>query len=229
MDKKNTMLLTVIAVATLLVAVVGATFAFFSVTGENSTSTGAAVTATTGDSQIGAVSIATTNAAMHITTTAAEFAQSAATTAYWAKAGAAGNSGTADYNASETDIVAFTLTATGSGVNYVCTVGVTADTTVTGGTNPGLVAGEYALVLKSGAADTNEMEVVTPSTNTNISKTFTIYVAGGSTATITAAAKLVNTNQAQNPRLVNASISTALAVSSFSCNTTASAGTNSVA
>ena len=230
MDKKNTMLLTVIAVATLLVAVVGATFAFFSVTGENSTSTGAAVTATTGDSQIGAVSIATTNAAMHITTTAAEFAQSAGGTAYWAKAGAAGNSGTADFNASETDIVAFTLTATGSGVHYVCTVGVTADTTITGGTSPALVAGEYALVLKSGAADTNEMEVVTAtSTNTNISKTFTIYVDGGSTATITAAAKLVNTTSAQNPRLVNASISTALAVSSFSCNTTASAGTNSVA
>ena len=30
MDKKNTVLLTVIAVATLLVAVVGATFAYFS-------------------------------------------------------------------------------------------------------------------------------------------------------------------------------------------------------
>ena len=32
MEKKNTMLLTVIAVATLLVAVVGATFAYFSLT-----------------------------------------------------------------------------------------------------------------------------------------------------------------------------------------------------
>ena len=47
MDKKNTMLLTVIAVATLLVAVVGATFAFFSVTGSsNTTNTGAQVTVT---------------------------------------------------------------------------------------------------------------------------------------------------------------------------------------
>jgi hypothetical protein len=44
MDKKNTMLLTVIAVATLLVAVVGATFAYFSVaaTGQN-TATNVAV------------------------------------------------------------------------------------------------------------------------------------------------------------------------------------------
>ena len=39
MDKKNTMLLTVIAVATLLVAVVGATFAYFSVTTQGNTST----------------------------------------------------------------------------------------------------------------------------------------------------------------------------------------------
>ena len=39
MEKKNTMLLTVIAVATLLVAVVGATFAYFSLTVEGGTST----------------------------------------------------------------------------------------------------------------------------------------------------------------------------------------------
>lgn len=39
MDKKNTILLTVIAVATLLVAVVGATFAYYSVTATNSTTT----------------------------------------------------------------------------------------------------------------------------------------------------------------------------------------------
>ena len=45
MEKKNTMLLTVIAVATLLVAVVGATFAYFSLTIEgNATTTNATVT-----------------------------------------------------------------------------------------------------------------------------------------------------------------------------------------
>ena len=46
MDKKNTMLLTVIAVATLLVAVVGATFAFFAL-GQNSTQTGSSAQVTT--------------------------------------------------------------------------------------------------------------------------------------------------------------------------------------
>ena len=46
MEKKNTMLLTVIAVATLLVAVVGATFAYFSlsVTGGAQTTTAKAST-----------------------------------------------------------------------------------------------------------------------------------------------------------------------------------------
>ncbi len=46
MEKKNTMLLTVIAVATLLVAVVGATFAYFSLTVEGGTSTTAATAQT---------------------------------------------------------------------------------------------------------------------------------------------------------------------------------------
>ena len=46
MDKKNTMLLTVIAVATLLVAVVGATFAYYSVTTTNQSSTRTVTTTT---------------------------------------------------------------------------------------------------------------------------------------------------------------------------------------
>ena len=45
MDKKNTMLLTVIAVATLLVAVVGATFAYFA--GTQELGAGLNITATT--------------------------------------------------------------------------------------------------------------------------------------------------------------------------------------
>ncbi len=62
MEKKNTMLLTVIAVATLLVAVVGATFAYFSITVEGGTSTTAAtmqtqqlptITMKTGESTFG--------------------------------------------------------------------------------------------------------------------------------------------------------------------------------
>ena len=231
MDKKNTMLLTVIAVATLLVAVVGATFAFFAVTG-NDTTTGATVTSTT--DEIGNVAIATTNAEMHIDTTAADFAESLATKEMWAKVGASAPV-RSDYNDTETPITAFTLTATGaSTVHYVCTVGVTATTTATARTttNPATVvsleADEYSVRLKSGAADTGLLNVVSPSTNMSISKTFTIHLNGGTTQTIDASAKLVNTTLNQSGHLSNASIQTALAVSSFTCTTEADAGTNSV-
>ena len=230
MEKKNTMLLTVIAVATLLVAVVGATFAYFSVTGQNTTGTGATVTSTT--DEIGNVAIATTNAQMHIDTTANDFRQAIGGTTngiFWAKAGAS-DPIRSDYNTSETDIVAFTLTASGaSTVHYVCTVGVTANTTISAGNS--LITGEYAVRLKAGAADTTSMDVYTSPSNNNtaISKTFTIHLAGGETSTITASAKLVNTAQEQQTRLSNASIQTALAVSSFNCTTEAAAGTNSVA
>lgn len=54
-NKKNTILLTVIAVATLLVAVVGATFAFFSA--QNATRTPRAVTVTTSTTNTGAFKI----------------------------------------------------------------------------------------------------------------------------------------------------------------------------
>lgn len=54
MEKKNTMLLTVIAVATLLVAVVGATFAYYSVTGNTESATR---TVTTTTPKLGSVSL----------------------------------------------------------------------------------------------------------------------------------------------------------------------------
>ncbi|MBQ7031164.1 MAG: hypothetical protein IJN13_02175 [Bacilli bacterium] len=62
MDKKNTMLLTVIAVATLLVAVVGATFAYF--TASNSATGSTTVTAST--EVIGAVTLTNPTSAMSI-------------------------------------------------------------------------------------------------------------------------------------------------------------------
>ncbi len=67
MDKKNTMLLTVIAVATLLVAVVGATFAYFSVAGTQNATTD--VNASTG--KIGAVNV-TKNEGPYVLTLTAE-------------------------------------------------------------------------------------------------------------------------------------------------------------
>ncbi len=77
MDKKNTMLLTVIAVATLLVAVVGATFAYFavSVTGDGSTSTN--VTGSTSEAP-GTVTFATTASDLYLKLSAADMSKTAA-------------------------------------------------------------------------------------------------------------------------------------------------------
>jgi len=62
MDKKNTLLLTVVAIATLLVALVGATFAFFTATNN---ATGETTVETTTE-VVGAVGITNPTASMHI-------------------------------------------------------------------------------------------------------------------------------------------------------------------
>ena len=80
MDKKNTMLLTVIAVATLLVAVVGATFAYF--TASNTATGTTTVTATT--ETVGAVTVNNPTTAMHIKLNAQEMSEAAKTANYYA-------------------------------------------------------------------------------------------------------------------------------------------------
>ena len=57
MDKKNTMLLTVIAVATLLVAVVGATFAFFAIQATSESNAKATITGSTENANVGSVAL----------------------------------------------------------------------------------------------------------------------------------------------------------------------------
>ncbi len=72
MDKKNTILLTVIAVATLLVAVVGATFAYFSVTTNTSDAT-TTVTANTGE--VGTVTVSKAEGPYTLSVTAQDMAK----------------------------------------------------------------------------------------------------------------------------------------------------------
>ena len=73
MEKKNTMLLTVVAVATLLVAVVGATFAFFSLQVEGTSSTDSTVTA----AKVGIATISTVeeNKTLKLSLTAEDMAK----------------------------------------------------------------------------------------------------------------------------------------------------------
>ena len=71
MEKKNTMLLTVIAVATLLVAVVGATFAYFSLTVSGEATN---TTAKVGTSNLGMVTLTDKNIQFELSVTAEDMA-----------------------------------------------------------------------------------------------------------------------------------------------------------
>lgn len=76
MDKKNTMLLTVIAIATLLVAVVGATFAYFSISAD---ATGVTTTNVNGQAtSTGAITMVTNTENLYLKLSAAEMSQAAA-------------------------------------------------------------------------------------------------------------------------------------------------------
>lgn len=82
MDKKNTMLLTVIAIATLLVAVVGATFAYFSIQADNS---GIKATDVTGTAKsTGAITMVSLDKDLSLTLTGTEMVESAQNTPYYA-------------------------------------------------------------------------------------------------------------------------------------------------
>ena len=82
MERKNTMLLTVIAVATLLVAVVGATFAYYSVqTGANNSTH--AINTTTGKAATVTYSANTTQ--LYLNVTAAQMAPANVNTVYYAQ------------------------------------------------------------------------------------------------------------------------------------------------
>ena len=118
MEKKNTMLLTVIAVATLLVAVVGATFAYFSITATGNGETSATISA----QKIGTVTISTVenNKTLKLSLTADDMALSNANTKYYATP-----NGTGDKKKdTKYDIANITYTGGEDGVSYDCPVDV---------------------------------------------------------------------------------------------------------
>ena len=231
MDKKNTMLLTVIAVATLLVAVVGATFAYFSVTDTFASST-AAINATTQD--VGTVALADGGATMHINTVAGDFANTTeAKRAMWATATTAG------YVLSEEQGAAYTATVTG-GANtavYKCefTVTVSANGLPTGstaGTN-NLTTGDYIVYLKVGdgtdASEAIDLSALGNTATRSVNKKVTIYITGQNSKTLNVSGKLTNTSAIQNYLTnLNSTVSFALVSNSWACDTVTTAGTDTI-
>ena len=115
MEKKNTMLLTVIAVATLLVAVVGATFAFFSLQVSGNSTTDATVTA----AKVGTATISTVteNAKLKLSLTADNMAKYEENKVYYASV-----SGEAPGSATPLKIATMDYKGGEEGTTYNCPV-----------------------------------------------------------------------------------------------------------
>ena len=222
MERKNTMLLTVIAVATLLVAVVGATFAYYSVqTGANNsttainTSTGAAatVTYTAGQSQL------------YLKVTAAQMAPANQNAVYYAQ--------TTDVAAatSATDYVLGTFTVTGAGNSDIheCTFDWTLTTSGTLNQLTETANGRITLSLGSedGSITAASLAGDHAFSTTAASGTGTFRATGNQSKTIHGTASITNTTSKQNDTGVNdisglTGVVTTFQVTNVVCNAVAS-------
>jgi len=213
MDKKNTMLLTVIAVATLLVAVVGATFAYFSV---NATSSSATSTVTTKAEAVGSVALGTENGAFYLNLSADQMSEANAGKTYYATID---NSAAVTENPGAKTVASIEATAVDNAdVTYTCTFDYTVTTTGDEAAM-GVLATDSTLTL---SADTG---VTLGTTNYNLGTasatgTGSVTIADGATKTISAVASFNNTDEPQDA-LAGASITTTVTFNNFVCDTVA--------
>ena len=190
MDKKNTMLLTVIAVATLLVAVVGATFAYFSVTGDQSATTN--VTAKTG--KIGTVAVNKGTGTYNLVLTAQDMAKNAedSNISYYAINGTTSNGGTdtgGKWSKSPVGLEIATITLTGANQNDKVSCDISIQATLSGDMVSLLQKGDAFITLKSDNYDGfSGVESLDLKDDTSLNK-FT-YESSSATATFTGAGKL---------------------------------------
>lgn len=206
MDKKNTMLLTVIAVATLLVAVVGATFAYFSVTGANDGNT---TVVTTEAEEVGTVALTNPTATMHITLTAADMASAKQGTPYYATTDT-----TVGYKtAQEVQTVALaTVTGGETDTKYKCTFNL--NVVVDGTMKESLVAGDAKIVFSGALTEESDLTTVAASREVTFSNLT------GSATTEDVKAYVVFNNTAVNQNAVaGKTLTVTLSNSDFACDT----------
>ena len=226
MDKKNTMLLTVIAVATLLVAVVGATFAYYTIStvDTNNTSTFTAATA-----KVGTVTMTRETENMHIAVSAADMSTNNQGTTYYSITGAytAPVSGpiVASRGTTAVEHNLFTATASNgeSDALYDCHFTLTA---VKSGTMASeLSAGDATLVI--GGASTvdstsanGSYDLVTHFTAANSTTlTKTVYfhnISGTAAQTLTGHLELHNTSESQND-IADKTLTVTLSATGLTC------------
>ena len=224
MDKKNTMLLTVIAVATLLVAIVGATFAYFSVTGSNTSTT---TTANVTTARAGSVSLTQGISNMYLDITSAQMAQSNYGTDYYAMA----TETTAATTAQEH--VLATVAAAGGETNstYYCTVGYSIQVTqIANSSNSAYAAleSEDAAFVITVVPETSSNNTATLFAGSRSLTTLKTQETGTSTITIHGNTNLIlkgdvilhNLNKSQND-LAELGANISFNITSFSCDTAA--------
>ena len=211
MDKKNTMLLTVIAVATLLVAVVGATFAYFSVS--NSTANATTVDATV--EQVGTVTLSG-GADLDITITAAQMAESAAPATYSLGNAVVAHAELAGNGTNETYYCQFTLNVAN---------GSTTDASKA-------TDGGIAITVHEGLTFVGDSLASAARLNPKDieSKTYTVRFKMGKNGTVTTGADLITlsgnilndeNDSTQADRLANTKIDLDYTITGFSCDTAA--------
>ncbi len=215
MDKKNTMLLTVIAVATLLVAVVGATFAYFSITSNQDTTP----TTVTGETEaVGTVALNNETSAMHLSLTAADMAEANKGTSYYATTETAQN-----YDTTKTDrsIAKATVTGGEATTKYKCTAKI--NFKLTGDMATLLQTGDGTISLTNGTNATAESTSVdlkeiadagTDGKNVNV----TYNLTGTATDEIKAAVAINNLDKEQN-YLSGKSFNLVIVTNDFACDT----------
>ncbi len=115
MDKKNTMLLTVIAVATLLVAVVGATFAYFAIGATATNNAKTTITGSTENANVGTVTL-TGNETLKMELTAADMALANQNHTFYANSDGKATIDTEQ----ELDVGTANLTGGDTGIKYEC-------------------------------------------------------------------------------------------------------------
>ena len=210
MEKKNTMLLTVIAVATLLVAVVGATFAYFSVSTSNSSQT---VNVTGQTTAVGSATMTTPVTAMHLNLTGAEMAESLKGTGKYYSA-----TGDEDYltSAQPVNIAEMKVTGGDATVSYTCDYELTITRGATDTMIAKMVANDGKLVLAGDSITGTKEHALTTITAEGVKVAGTVSnLSTAASEFVTAYVEVDNTTAEQG--FANTNLAIEIKATAFTC------------
>lgn len=224
-SNRNTLLLTIIAIATLLVAVVGATFAFFSLQGETSGST---IVKTQTPNVVPVTLLG--GSSLKITTTANDWVKPNADKFFYATEGEQNYSTIAQHH----NIATIQTIGGDSSINYKCSFTLTASTIEKDDNsninNPNhLKTGDLKIDFSGstiGGMNTivHEFTAEKPS----ITKNITVYLNGNTTKDIKADIILVNKKEAIQNDIQNKTFTTNIIATNLKCETVTETGNDSV-